>query len=248
MKAYWESDGVTLYHGDCREVLAALPAESVQCIVTSPPYNVGLKGASWQDNLSDEDFAEFNRQWLEVLVPIMAESARLYVVVSDKLLFTLRPMAEMAGLAFGQLLAWCKPNLSGGSGVTGDWSYLTEYILLFRKGKRTPMLDSFGAANTHSFFVIPSPQSNWTREPKEHPAQFPVALCRRLLSRTPGEVVLDPFMGSGSVGVAAIGLGRKFIGTDTDESYCEIAKRRIVKAQGQLMLTFDVSQLTLEGE
>ena len=102
---------------------------------------------------------------------------------------------------------------------------MSEPILLFNKGGRTPMLN--GEGTTHNYFVIPTPQSNWNLEQKEHPAQWPELLPRSILSRTPGNIVLDPFMGTGTTLRAAKTLGRKAIGIDVDEASCEIAAKRM---------------------
>ena len=111
---------------------------------------------------------------------------------------------------------------------------MSEPILLFNKGGRTPMLN--GEGTTHNYFVIPTPQSNWNLEQKEHPAQWPELLPRCILSRTPGDVVLDPFMGSGTTGVAALRLGRNFIGFERDPKYHAIAMKRLRAAREQLEL------------
>jgi DNA modification methylase len=83
------------------------------------------------------------------------------------------------------------------------------------------------SVNTHNWMVIPSPQSNWSQEPKQHVAQFPLDLPAKLLGRTPGILVLDPFMGSGTTLRAAKDLGRRAIGIEIDERYCEIAAKRL---------------------
>jgi DNA modification methylase len=161
----------------------------------------------------------------------MTDSGRVYSVLSDRLMFELKPVMENIGFTFGQVLTWYKPNLSGGaSRITGDWNYLTEQILLFRKGDRTPMIN--GKCNTHSYFVIATPQSNFS-EGRFHPAQFPIALPDRIISRTPGKVILDPFMGSGSVGLAAIKNDRNFIGIENDPKYYDVSEKRIALAQMQ---------------
>ena len=86
-----------------------------------------------------------------------------------------------------------------------------------------------GQSNTHSYFEICTPQSNF-KEGRFHPAQFPIELPDRIISRTPGNIVMDPFMGSGSTGIAAIKNQRNFIGIEIDPDYYEIAKKRIKEA------------------
>jgi site-specific DNA-methyltransferase (adenine-specific) len=226
MKPYYEHAGITIYHGDCRLVLPQI--SGIDVCLTSPPYNVGLDYESYDDNLSDEDFRRFNDQWVREVYRAMAQSSRFYSVVSDRMLWWFRETAESAGFVWAQLLAWCKPNLASGR-IGSDWNAMAEWVLLFRKGKRTPMLNGIdsASANTHNWMVSPSPQSNWSEEPKQHVAQFPLDLPARLLGRTPGILVLDPFMGSGTTLRAAKDLGRRAIGIEIDERYCEIAAERL---------------------
>lgn len=222
---------VELILGDCLEVMKGMDDKSVDIVFTSPPYNVGLSYISYDDNRQWPDFLEWLRKVYIQIERVMSDGARLYSVLSDRLLFELKSILDDIGLTFAQLLTWCKPNLVGGAGrVNGDWNYLTEHILLYRKGARTPMQN--GYSNTHSYFEICTPQSNF-KEGRYHPAQFPIELPNRIISRTPGETVFDPFMGSASVGIAAIKNNRNFIGIEIDETYFSIAERRIKEAQMQ---------------
>jgi site-specific DNA-methyltransferase (adenine-specific) len=176
-------------------------------------------------------FRGFNEEWLTFLYPCMAENSRLYAVVSDQMLWWFRDAGARAQFTWAQLLVWCKPNMAGGgSRFGGDWAALCEWILLFRKGKRTPMLNGIDSAgvNTHNYMEIPSPQRNWNgEEQKQHIAQFPLELPARLIARTPGDLVLDPFCGSGSTLRAAKDLNRNAIGVELEERYCEIAAKRL---------------------
>jgi len=223
---YYSRNGLVIYKGDCRDILPQLPAESIGLTLTSPPYNCGLKYSGYEDDLPNEAFRELNRAWLAEVFRCSKETARLYAVVSDKMLWWMRPLGEEAGWTWGQLLVWCKPNFSGGTTrVSGDWNMMTEWVLLYRKGKRVPMLAS--GETTHNYVVIPSPQTNWKKERKEHIAQWPSKLPLHLLARTPGDVVLDPFMGSGATLLAAGELGRQAIGIEVSEADCALAVTRL---------------------
>lgn len=223
---------IRLYCGDCLEFMRTLPDKSVDIVLTSPPYNVGLKYSTYDDKKDWEQFVRSLTDIYSEIYRIMSdEGARIYSVLSDRLMFELKPILENIGFDFAQVLTWCKPNLAGGSSrITEDWNFLTEQILLMRKGKRTPMLN--GVCNTHSFFVIATPQSNFS-EGRFHPAQFPIDLPNRIISRTPGNNVFDPFMGAGSTGIAAVKNGRSFIGCEIDPVYFKIAEKRIHDAQMQ---------------
>lgn len=208
-----------------------MPDASVDIVFTSPPYNVGLAYIAYDDNREWNEFIDWLTSVYKEIERVLSDGGRIYSVLSDKLLFDLKPIQDKLGLTFVQILTWCKPNLCGGtSRISGDWNFLTEHILLFRKGKRTPMQN--GNSNTHSYFVIATPQSNF-KEGRFHPAQFPISLPDRILSRTPGDVVLDPFMGTGSTGLASIRNKRNFIGIEIDPNYFSVAEKRVKEAQIQ---------------
>lgn len=223
--------------GDCREVMAGFPAESVGVILTSPPYNVGLKYDGFDDNLPEDEFRKFNLEWLEQAYRVAMDTARLYVVVHSEMFWWFRPMAEQIGWHWGQMLTWCKPNFVSPSRISQDWNNMAEYILLFRKGKRTPMLNSNGIATTHNWFVEATPQSNFKKDRRIHPAQMPLKLCKKILSRTPGEPILDPFTGSGNVLKAAKALGRAFVGVELVPQVAEKARVLVGQPNTRLHLT-----------
>ena len=220
--------------GDARELAKRIPDESIGVILTSPPYNVGLNYDGFVDDLPHEEHVQFNREWLFDVFRIAKEGCRLYVIVSDKMLFWIRDIAEEIGWSFCQILVWCKPNLVARSRISNDWNYMTEPILLFIKGKRTPMLSARGT-RTFNWFIETVPQSNF-KEGRIHPAQLPISLCKKILSRTPGEPILDPFAGSGSVLVAAKELGRKYIGMELVGSVSELARERVLNTQPPLFV------------
>ena len=229
----------TITTGDARET--ALPNESIGVILTSPPYNVGLQYEGFEDRLSPDEHKEFNRQWLAEAYRIAQDGCRLYVIVSDEMIWWMRPLAEGIGWRWGQLLTWCKPNLLGRRGfssrISNDWNYMSEPILLFRKGKRQPMLSN-ALSCTFNWFIETVPQSNYAGG-RIHPAQLPILLCLKILARTPGEVVLDPFAGSGSVLVAAKMLGRRYLGFEIVPQVAEAARRRLVETSYPLPLQLE---------
>lgn len=220
--------------GDCREMAKAIPNGSVDIVITSPPYNVGLQYDGYCDKVDDAEHQALNQHWLTDAYRISRDGTRLYAISSDKMLWWFRDMAIDCGWTYGQLLTWCKPNFVGMSGrITNDWNYMTENILLFRKGKRTSMMN--GEGTTHNWFVEAVPQSNFT-DGRIHPAQMPVSLCIRLIDRTPGEIVYDPFCGSASVLVAAKKLGRKYLGIELVPEVAERARQRLDNTQPPLIV------------
>jgi len=222
--------------GDCLTEMAKMEPESFGLIITSPKYNIGLDyGEGKQaDKLPDTEFRQFNRDWLAEGFRVAGDGCRLYVAVSEKMLWWFKPLAEEIGWTHSQMFVWCKTNFVGGTRrITGEWNSMIDWFLIFRKGKKTPML-RWDETNTVNWFRHATPQSNFGGDlHKEHPAQWPLLLIRRFVMRTPGNPVLDPMCGSGVVGKAAVLCGRDFTGIDISEAYCAISRKRIEIAQRQ---------------
>lgn len=230
--------------GDCLDVLPDIPAGSIDITITSPPYNVGLAYDGFSDNMPDDDFMEFTAQWLRQVYRVTANSGRLYACISQPMLFWFRDLAELAGWTFGQVLTWCKPNMAVSKSRMAEWLIMTEHILTFRKGKRTTMQNGDYADNTYDWFIDATPQTNYNGG-RQHPAQWPVSLPLRILSRTPGSMVLDPFCGSGSALVAAKMLQRQWLGIELVPSVAERARQRLATTQPPLPLPPEPEQVPL---
>lgn len=215
---------------DFLEIWGGIPSSTIDITITSPPYNIGLDYDTYEDNISSEEYINFSTQWLCNVYDLTVDTGRLYLVLDDRLIWKLKPIAEEIGWTYVQLLTWNKPNFAGKARFSGDWNQMTEYVLLFRKGKSTKMLNPREIkVTTHNWFVETAPQSNFKKDyqKKVHPAQMPVNLIRKWIARTPGQVVLDPFCGAGSVCIAAKELGRDYIGIDLSEEYCRLAEERL---------------------
>jgi len=214
--------------GDCLDVMRQMPSRSVDLVVTSPPYNVGLDYAgNFNDSQSPEKHKQFSRAWLSALFRVCSDPSRAYVVVSEEMLFWMREMAEDIGWAYVQFVTWCKPNLASPGRITKEWNMLTEYAMLLRRGKRTSMLSATGIT-THNWIVATTPQTNFNGQKKKiHVAQMALELAEKLIARTPGDLVFDPFIGSGTTAVAADRLGRHWFGCDINPEYVEMALKRI---------------------
>jgi len=207
---YYQDDFVTLYHGDCRTVLAWLKAD---VLVTDPPYGIGwsigqnnaAKSKAHAGILNDQDTS------------CRDDALELW--------------GDRPGIVFGswaapfpphkQVLVWRKPVDAGVVGSVTGYRRDTELIFLtgkwpMRTSSRSSVLETNGGKGRYL---------------NTHPHAKPPYLMQRLMEWTEG-VIADPFAGSGSTLVAAKALGRKAIGVELDERYCEIAARRL--SQGVL--------------
>jgi site-specific DNA-methyltransferase (adenine-specific) len=205
---YYADDLVTIYHGDCAEIM---PGLTVDVVVTDPPYNGDLRyGPNTDDSRSWESYED----WLDCRIALMEAAARgpVLVFVSKPGLIRMavkRPpkwVMSWSG-AFGQPAG----NMAG-TFILPAWEPALLYGNLgtFRHGLR----DSWHVAPSSDF------------EGRDHPCPKPLSLMRRIVDDMPGSSVLDPFAGSGTTLLAAKEAGRHAIGIEIEERYCEIAARR----------------------
>ncbi len=226
---FFESEHVTLYHGDALDVLLDLPTSSVDLIACDPPY-----GVQWQSNKRTAKFAPIANDdglfdvmgALAVGLPVLKRGRHVYVFGPADL--SKLPLTESAELI------WDK-ELVGMGDLTLPWGPQHERITFatyeISKANREKGYGRL-AARLRSGSVIHAqrPQGSGV---KRHPTEKPVALMRQLIesSTVLGETVLDPFAGSGSTLVAAVIEGRKAIGIEVDEGYCSLAADRIASVE-----------------
>jgi site-specific DNA-methyltransferase (adenine-specific) len=235
----------TIIHASS-EAMTDLPDASVHLMVTSPPYNVGK---DYDEDLSLAEFSAFlKRVWAEtyrVLVP----GGRVCVNVANlgrKPYIPLHAMliADLLDLGFlmrGEII-WDKAASASSSTAWGSWQSASnptlrdthEYILVFSKGSfRREKVDSRESTISKEEF-LESTKSVWTFGAESarkvgHPAPYPVELPYRLIQlyTFSGEIVLDPFMGSGQSALAALKAGRHFVGYEVNKEYLKLAEKRI---------------------
>lgn len=222
--------------GDCRDELPRIPSGSIDCIITSPPYNIG-KAYERRTSITDYE------AWIR---PVVEECARVVRVggsvcwqvgnhvregVVLPLDFVFYPMLLAAGLNLRGRFIW---HFGHGLHATKRFSGRHETILWFSKGNVDRDVESMAFALCERFGEVWSITNVKHNHPEKtaHPCQFPEELVRRLMVITTksGEVVLDPFAGSGTTGVVAAALGRRAILIERDAAYAEIAHSRIAQA------------------
>jgi len=209
-------------HADARDILASLPDQCVDCIVTDPPYRVisGGNAAVGRPTgiLAANDGRIFERndirfdEYAPDLFRVLRDPGHIYMMSNLLNLFDMRDALIDAGFKLHNLLVWKKPN------VTPNRWYMSnrEFTLFARRG-RAFTINNPGSAAVHEF---PNPSGN-----RAHPTQKPVDLMRFYIenSTQPGDLVLDPFAGSGSTGEACRLTGRRFIGVEIDDKYSNIS-------------------------
>lgn len=209
----------TIICGDCSEVMRRLPDKCVDAVVTDPPYNVGLRYDGDATNDAKAEYAEWCQDWFFECLRVASVVA---LTPGTPNLHTWYDMLEP-----DILMCNFRPN---GAGYSKAGFCHWEPILVYGTPSGARQTDVVRAAIVHD------------RSAEPHPCPKPIEFGRQLVRMMcrAGGTVLDPFMGSGTTGVACVETGRHYIGIDISEKYCEIARRRIGSARVPLLLGDDV--------
>lgn len=216
--------------GDCLELMKEIPDGSVDLIVTDPPYKTITGGDSDGKNsvrpkgvlsgnrkLFEHQFGLSISDWMSEIYRVLKQGSHCYIFTNSLNLKDMIVESEKCGFHLHNILVWEKNN------CTPSQYYMKncEYIIFLRKG-RAKYINNIGDSKTVHFF-------NNIKGGKVHPTQKPVELLEFYIknSSLEGDTVFDPFMGSGSTGVAAKNCGRNFIGFELDEKYFKIAEERL---------------------
>ena len=234
-----------LYNEECIAWMQSQPAESVDIILTSPPYNFDMPYETYKDDITD--YRSWTAAWIKEASRILKDKGRFIINIQPKFSHKepyhhwVHQSSEQAGLLWYGERVWQKNAISNYRGAAGSMGipskiylwYSTEYVQFFAKGdvyRPTKKEDSLitieeqvAWARHHIWSIAPSKQ-------RDHPAQMPKELalrCLKLFARK-GDIVLDPFAGAGTTMLAAKELGLDSIGCELDATYCSLIHKRLI--------------------
>ena len=247
LEAYGEP-GAVVYLADCVELMRLMPAGSVDVIFADPPYRLSTGGVTvrsgrlapvdkggWDRSLGsfEKDHA-FNVRWLREARRVLKPDGTLWVSGTHHIIFSLGFALQRLEFRVINNVVWNKPNPTPNALHTA-FTHAHETLIWASKGR--------GARHTFNYDLINSPNSEaqlssvWRiptvsmaeKRQGYHPTQKPLKLLRRALlaSSREGDLIFDPFCGSGTTAVAAKELERFFVGAELEREYCELASRRI---------------------
>lgn len=237
--------------GDCQEVMREWPVGSVDLIVTSPPYNLSKNYEIYNDTKAWSAYLDFLNEAWHTCYDVLKPDGRIAVNCGDNLKGAIRQPTYVfiamqlmkIGFKYRDTAIWDKKNVHSRT-AWGSWKspsnpYLIapfEFILIFSKNSFRKNGSSTDITNKE---FIDWSLALWEFRPEtrvEHPAAFPVELPKRLIKFYSfiNDIVVDPFVGSGTTCVAAKMLRRRFIGIDLNPSYCEMARKRLSQVEQPL--------------
>lgn len=273
MKPYFSDACTTLYLGDCLDVLSRLAANSVDLIFADPPYNLSNGGftchagrmvpvhkGEWDKSKGiDVDF-EFTCEWLSACKRVLKRTGTIWVSGTQHVIFLVGFAMQKLGFHLLNTVTWYKPNAP--PNLSCRYFTHSNELLIWASPARGKKLQ-------HTFHYDEMRRRNDGRQMRDvwilgapladekvygkHPTQKPLELLNRIISASSdrGSLVLDPFNGSGTTGVMAVALGRKYIGIDTEKNFLEVTKKRLVdlnRSRRQTAFFQDIDKPSITAE
>lgn len=243
-----------ILQGDCIEILGKFPENSVDLIFADPPYNLQLQHNLWRPNLTLVDavndswdqfadlkaYDEFSRSWLTACRKVLKSTGTIWVIGTYHNIYRLGAMLQDLGFWFLNDIVWIKTNpMPNFRGVRFTNAHETLIWACKSKGAKytfnhhamKALNDDLQMRSDWQFPLCSSPERIRVNGKKAHSTQKPQALLYRILlaSSKPGDVVLDPFFGTGTSGAMAKILHRNWIGIEQNPEYIKIARKRIAE-------------------
>ncbi len=255
-RPFIKQDGFVLYHSDLFNILSELQENSVDMIFADPPYNLSNDGFSihngkmvsvnkgdWDKSKGFEKDYEFHRLWLEACRRVLKPHGTLWVSGTYHSIYQCGHAIQSLGFHILNDITWYKPNAAPNLSCR-MFTASHETLLWVRKEKNASHTfnyedmreghwpDDFMKTpekQMRSVWAINTPKM-WEKKYGKHPTQKPVDLLERIIlaSTKEGDIVLDPFTGSSTTGIAALRHKRKFIGIDREVEYLELSRKRLL--------------------
>jgi site-specific DNA-methyltransferase (adenine-specific) len=246
-RAYFQKEGLQIYHDDILSTKAIAP-KSVDLIVTSPPYNVDISYRSHDDATTYREYLAFSQKWLKKCLTLLKDDGRLCLNIpldknkggQQSVYADLTTIARRVGWKYHSTIIWNEQNISRrtawGSWLSASAPYVIApvevIVVLYKKSWKKAGGSGRTEISKEDFMQWTNGVWRFNGESKKrigHPAPFPVELprrCMKLFSFV-DDLVLDPFLGSGSTLLACRETQRRGVGIEMDAGYCRLAVKRL---------------------
>jgi site-specific DNA-methyltransferase (adenine-specific) len=236
----------TIYCGDSIELLKSWPAGGVDLVFADPPFNIGYVYDKYQDDRPDEEYVAWSRQWMDACRRVLKSDGSFYIAIGAEFVADLRIIGRELGLHLRNWIIW---RYTFGQNMRNKFCRAHTHILYFTQDPQrftfNDRLLRYPSARHTEYQDLRAhplgrvPDDVWDEFPRVcgtfkeragfHGCQMPEALLQRIIlaSSNPGELVLDPFVGSGTTVVAAKRVGRKYVGVDLSPDYAKHTEERL---------------------
>ncbi|MCX2683703.1 site-specific DNA-methyltransferase [Campylobacter sp. MIT 21-1685] len=258
-----------ILQGDCLELLKKIPSNSIDCVFADPPFNLRKKYNSHKDKLLESEYLQWCEKWIDECVRVLKNDGFIFLHNIPKWLISYANFLNYRAI-FKHWISW--EAMTAPMGKTLQPAHYG--ILFYAKGEvkdrfreiRYPhkrdrkgvLVKDYGGKKSILHPFGPLCSDIWTdihrirhaKNRDNHPCQLPIHLLERiiLMSSKEGDIILDPFLGTGTTALAAKRLGRKFIGFEKDEQYCQIAREKIesesfISKVGEFYVSFHLNEI-----
>ena len=249
-----------LYHDDCLKILEDIPENTFDMIFADPPYMlsnggitcqngkvVSVNKGKWDESQGFEQDFEFHKKWLSACKRVLKKNGTLWVSGTYHSIYSCGFAMQLLGYHILNDISWFKPNASPNM-CCRYFTASHETLIWARKDKKTKHTFNYELMKNGDF------SSDFIKKPKtqmrsvwaigtpkksektfgKHPTQKPLDLLERIIlaSTNEGDLILDPFMGSATTGVAALKHNRKFVGIEKEKEFVELAEKRLSAVKG----------------
>ena len=246
---YAGTESWRLLEGDSLKLLKAVPARTMDLVFADPPYNLSNGGTTchagkrvsvdkgkWDKSHGVQNDHDFHTRWLAEVQRVLKPSGTLWVSGTHHVIFSIGYAMQLLGFHILNTVTWFKPNAAPNLSCR-YLTHSTELVIWAAPARLKPLAHHFsyaelkeenGGRQMRDLWQLPAPGAS-EKAFGRHPTQKPLALLDRIVraASLPEALVLDPFCGSGTTGVAAIQNGRRFMGIDQEKSYLDLTTRRL---------------------
>jgi site-specific DNA-methyltransferase (adenine-specific) len=251
-KPVFSDEFSTLFQGDSLKLLKNITPESIDMIFADPPYFLSNGGISchsgkqvsvdkghWDKGLSPDEKLKYNRKWIKLCRKALKDDGSIWISGTLHNIYSIGVSLELEGFSIINNITWQKPNPAPNLACR-SFTHSTETIIWARKlngnkkGKHYfnyyLMKEINNSKQMKDVWLLNLPKKSEKTEGK-HPTQKPESVLQRIIlaSTKEGDIILDPFNGSGTTGIVAKKLHRKYIGIETEKDYLVITKSRLLK-------------------